>query len=306
MRLTRKQRWREVCAMSARVFRALRILAAVSFALSAWSQVSAGQSVLPNGTAARSLPEPYVAEFRITTLKTSADGTTLTQEFTEVQAWDAQGRTLTAITSVPATSDETPTTKVRVSDPVTRISSSWDSNGKVATVVKRPGYDPGRGSCPLTTPGSVSVGPAVDGQASGKASQVVGAPTGPIATVSAVSAHPLMHVNANTTIEHLGTQAIQGFEAHGSRITQTTLAGAVGNSRPLVSSRESWQTNVHGIGITVREVDDDPQNGKRITELVKFSLEEPDPASFEPPPGYQISTQEPHPVSCSQPAPSPQ
>jgi hypothetical protein len=296
--------------MSAGVFRVLRILAAVSFALSAWSLVSAGQSVAPSGAASGNEPEPYVAEFKITTVKTQADGTTRTQEFTEVQAWDAQGRTMTAITSVPASSDETATTKVRVSDPVTRISSAWDSNGKLATVVKRPVYVPMRVSCSPTTPGSVSgivsSGPPADGQASGQASQVAAAPTGLSATVSAVSAHALMHANANTTIEHLGTQAIQGFEAHGSRITQTTLAGAVGNSQPLVSSRESWQTNVHGIGLTVREVDDDPQNGKRITELVKFSLGEPDPASFEPPAGYEISIQEPHPVSCSQPGQPPQ
>jgi hypothetical protein len=292
--------------MSAGVFRVLRILGAAGFALSAWSQVSAGQSGLPSGAAAASVPEPYVAEFKVTTVKTLADGTTLTQQFTQVQAWDAQGRTLTAITSVPASSDETPTTKVRVSDPVTRISSTWDSNGKVATVIKRPVYEPGRGSCSLTTPGSVATGPAVDGQASGKASQAVGARRGVTATVSAVSEHTRVHLNANTTIEHLGTQAIQGFEAHGSRITQTTPAGTIGDGQPRVSSRESWQTNVHGIGLTVREVDDDPQNGKRITELVKFSLEEPDPASFEPPEGYAISTQEPQQVSCPQPAQPPQ
>jgi hypothetical protein len=292
----------------------LRILAAISFALPAWSQLSAGQSVLLNGAAARSVPEPYVAEFKITTVKTLADGTTLTQEFTQVQAWDGQGRTMTAITSVPASSDETATTKVRVSDPVTRISSTWDSNGKLATVVKRPVYEPLRVPCSPATPGSVagsvagsiSGGPPADGQASGKAGQVLGAPTGLSGTASAVSEHALVHANANTTIEHLGTEAIEGFEAHGSRITQTTIAGTIGNSQPLVSSRESWQTNVHGIGLTVREVDDDPQNGRRITELVKFSVGEPDPASFEPPAGYVISTQEPHPVSCSQPARPPQ
>jgi hypothetical protein len=63
---------------------------------------------------------------------------------------------------------------------------------------------------------------------------------------------------------------------------------------------------VHGISLTLREVDDDPQTGKRITELVKFSLGEPDPASFQPPEGYEISTQETHQVSCQQPAQHPQ
>jgi hypothetical protein len=294
--------------MSAGIFRALRTLAAASFALLVCSHVSAGQSVTPNGAAADNAPEPYVAEFKITTVKTLADGATLTQEFTEVQAWDGHGRTMTAITSVPASSDQTPTTNVRVSDPGNRISAAWDSDGKLATVVKWAAYGP-TGPCSSTTAGSVTAsvsgGSSADDQGSGRASQEVGVPTGLAGTVSAGSSEHV-RVHTNTTIEHLGTQAMLGFEAHGSRITQTTLAGTTGNGQPVVSSRESWQANVHGIGLTLREVDDDPQNGKRITELVKFSLEEPDPASFEPPPGYEVSTQEQHQVSCSQPAQSSQ
>lgn len=293
--------------MRAGIPRVLTTFMAGSVVLSALGHAFAGQSVVPNGTPVRSGPEPYVAEFTITTVKTLANGTTLTQEFTEVQAWDAHGRTMTAITNVPASSDETPTTKVRVSDPVTRISSTWDSNGKVDTVIMRPVFEPGRAPCSLTTPESVPTGSTPNVQPSGKASQVVSAPTGVTARVSAVSesVQSSVHVNANTTIEQLGTQTILGIETHGSRITQTTPAGTIGNSEPQVSSRESWQTNVHGIGLTVREVDVDSQNGKRITELVKFSLGEPDPASFEPPAGYEISTQEMHQVSCQQPAPPP-
>jgi hypothetical protein len=107
-----------------------------------------------------------------------------------------------------------------------------------------------------------------------------------------------MHVKTNTSIEHLGTETIQGFEAHGSRVTQTIPAGAIGNREPLVNTRESWQANAHGIGLTVREVDDDPQNGKRTMELVNFSLGEPDPASFQPPEGYEILNQETQQIPC--------
>jgi hypothetical protein len=294
--------------MSAGVFRASWSLVAVSLALPAWSQVSAGPSVGPDGAGARSGPEPYVAEFTITTVKPLANGTTLTQKFTEVQAWDVHGRTMTAITNVPASSDENPTTKVRVSDPVTRISSSWDSNGKVATVIKRPLFEPGRAPCSLTTPESVPTGSTANVQPSGEDSQVVSGPTGVTARVSAVSesVQSSVHLNASTTIERLGTETILGIETHGSRITQTTLAGAIGNPQPMVSIRESWQANVHGVGLTLREVDDDPQNGKRTTELVNFSLGEPDPASFQPPKGYEISTLEMHQVSCQQPVEPPQ
>ncbi len=295
--------------MNAGISRALCSFVCAGFALVAGSQVSGAQIVVPNGAVAGGRPQPYVAEFTITTEKSLSNGTILTQEFTEVQAWDARGRTMTAITNVPSSGDETPTTKVRVSDPVGRVSSTWDTNGKVATVIQKPVFEAGRATCPLTTADSIPAGSATDAQTSGKAGQQTGStPNGLTATVTAVSdfAQAPVHVKADTTIEHLGIQTILGIEAHGSRVTQTTMAGAIGNSQPLVSTRESWQANVHGIGLTLREVDEDPQIGKRTTELVKFTLGEPDPASFQPPEGYEVATQEMHQVSCQQPAQSSQ
>ena len=293
---------REVCTFRASILRVLTTLAATSLALPVWGQVSGGQNTAPNGATARSGSEPYIAEYEVSTVKTLANGSTITQEFTEVRAVDAQGRTMTAITTIPASSDETATTKVSVSDPVARTNARWDSRTSLATVVKRPSHEPGRASCWAITPENVSTDSATDGQSSGKALQIAGPPTGLTPGTPTVSKPG----QVETTIEHLGTQTIQGFEAHGSRVTQTTPAGAAGNTKPLVSTRESWQVNVHGIGLTVREVDDDPENGKRITELVKFSPDQPDPASLHPPEGYEISTQEMHQVPCQQPAPTSQ
>ena len=287
--------------MRADFFRTLFAVVFISSALPAWNQASTEKGVSPKSAAVRGRPEPYVAEFAITSVKTLEDGTTLTQESTEVQAWDSRGRTLTATTTIPESGDETPTTRVRVSDPANRSSSSWSFEGKFDSVAKKPMVEPGRAPCSATASGTASVGSTASGEASGKASSVVQAPTGFTATVSAMPQPARTQAGVTTTIEQLGSQTIEGIEAHGSRVTQTTPSGAVGNSQLLVSSRESWQASVNGISLTVREVDDDPKNGKRITELVKFSLgEELDPASFQPPEGYGISTQETRPVSCKQ------
>jgi hypothetical protein len=48
----------------------------------------------------------------------------------------------------------------------------------------------------------------------------------------------------------------------------------------------------------VREVTDDPVTGKLTKELVELSQSEPDPATFQPPEGYVVVTQELHAIPC--------
>lgn len=294
--------WLEVGALRARTFRGVAIFAAANFALQAWGQVSGVQATALGGTTANSGPEPYVAEFKVTAVKTMADGSTVTQEFTQVRAVDGHGRTMIAMTTIPASSDETPTTKVSVFDSVAWTSSSWDSQGRVATVVKKALPGSGQGSCWIKVPQIISEGSTTEGQSRRQASQVAGPPTG--LTAGNAAAPGPAHVS--TLRESLGTETIQGLTARGTRVTQTTPAGAMGNSEPLVSTRETWQTSAHGIALTIREVDDDPKNGRRTVEPVKFSFGEPDPASFRPPEGYEIVTQEMQQVPCQQASHSPQ
>jgi hypothetical protein len=53
--------------------------------------------------------------------------------------------------------------------------------------------------------------------------------------------------------------------------------------------------------MTVREINDDPQSGKRTTELVNLSQTEPDAVLFEPPEGYEVVTEGVHEVACETP-----
>ena len=50
---------------------------------------------------------PYTAEYKLTTVKTLADGSTITHESTEVNARDSQGRRMTAETVISEINGQT-------------------------------------------------------------------------------------------------------------------------------------------------------------------------------------------------------
>ena len=99
--------------------------------------------------------------------------------------------------------------------------------------------------------------------------------------------------------EDLGITMIEGVEAHGRRMTRTIAAGQIGNDQPIVVTNEYWSAPSLG-GLTLKSVTDDPRNGKTTREITHLDLGEPDPALFQPPPGYDIKIQELHQVPCDQ------
>jgi hypothetical protein len=199
---------------------------------------------------------PYTAEYKITRVRTLADGSTITQESTETVALDSQGRRMTSTTTVPVSGDQTPKTHVSVSDPVARTNSSWTVPGKKATVTAMPAPGAPR-NCAAATP------------------------------AAATPAAGVQHVKP--TVEDLGTETIQGMEARGRKTTTTTPAGTIGNNQPLVRTNELWTATTPGLkGLVAREVSDDPQSGKMTKELTNFNQAEPDATVFQPPAGYEI------------------
>ena len=287
--------------METRIFPLLMALTISSCTAAVLGQATNGQPVAASRATVHNGPTPHTAEFRISNVRTLANGTTITKESTEVRAIDAQGRSMSAFTNIPTAPEETTVTSFSVVDPVAGTSTSWDSGTHQAKVVKQPPRTANstKGTCWITTPENVSVaftGPAVDGQSKEVA--------GPEAVATKTPSAPAARTNAiskETATEDLGTAVIDGLEAHGKRYTTTTPIGAAGNDQPLVSTRETWWADTHSIGMSVREFNNDPVNGKYTRELVKLSLEEPDPALFEPPDGYEILTQEMHQVPCQHP-----
>jgi hypothetical protein len=98
---------------------------------------------------------------------------------------------------------------------------------------------------------------------------------------------------AKYTSENLGTESIQGIEARGRRRTTTIPAGAMGNDAPLVSISDIWTALTVGLnGLLVRETRNDPRQGKTTRELTNLTQGDPDPATFQPPEGYEIVTKD--------------
>ena len=99
--------------------------------------------------------------------------------------------------------------------------------------------------------------------------------------------------HAQDASEDIGTESIDSIEARGRRRTTTIPAGAAGNNEPLVTTSETWTAVTGGLeGLMVREIRDDPRRGKSDRELTSLSQDDPDPATFQPPEGYEIETKD--------------
>ena len=252
---------------------------------------TAGCPVDPNQSApVRHKPQTYTAEFKVTNVQTLGNGAKITQEYTTVQARDSQSRTLFATTMIQQYGDPTLITRFNVLDQANGNQTTWDSQVKKATILKEPPAEQRHG-CWQSPSGNMKQGCLANpsNSANGQADTAGKASTG---------VHVLTEPQGPQQVqEDLGTATIQGIKAHGRRSTWTTPVGEIGNDQPLVHTQEDWLAD--GLGIEVRHVDDDPQQGKRTTELVKLDEGEPDPALFQPPEGYEIVTEEM--VPCKEP-----
>jgi hypothetical protein len=247
--------------MQGKICGLLTLVAVAGLALPVAGQVERNRSVtLSMGNSAHTAQLPYTAEYKITHVKTLADGSTITQESTEVVALDSQGRRMTS-TTVSQSADKAPATHVGVHDPVARNNSSWTVPGNKATVTAMPEPGAAHTSCAASTPRT--------------------------ATPATPAAPRVQHERPST--DDLGTETIQGIEARGYRTITTTPAGAVGNNEPLVRTSEIWTAIAPGLrGFVARNASDDPQSGKTTRELTSFNQAEPDAAVFQPPSDYEI------------------
>lgn len=86
--------------------------------------------------------------------------------------------------------------------------------------------------------------------------------------------------------EAIGIDTIDGLSVLGTRETLTINAGAVGNSAPLVATKEFWYSPDLEINLlTTRK---DPREGTQVIHVVDLSRSDPDPAIFQIPANYVI------------------
>jgi hypothetical protein len=117
----------------------------------------------------------------------------------------------------------------------------------------------------------------------------------PGAIVSAVAAGVPMTVgggvmawtsDAEVNQESLGTQAIEGVTAEGTRVTFTIPAGKIGNDRPIVTVNERWYSPE--LQTVVLTKNSDPRMGETTYRLTNINRSEPDPSLFQVPADYTV------------------
>ena len=236
-------------------------------AMAGCAALLAGQSPVQAGSGKPAVPkrviQPYTAEFKITTEKTLANGTTIRRETTMVEARDAEGRTMSA-QQIPSYDGGPGSTAYSVHDPVAGTDFNWNSTGR--QVFART----------LSTT---------------RQDQNGGCSAAPPITPREPRANAIKDVR-----EDLGTRTFEGLEAKGNRTTHTVPLGLIGNDAPLVRVNEIWMTRT--FPQIVRQVTDDPENGKYTREITRYTPGAPDPDSFLPPAGYEIQVQESHSAGC--------
>jgi hypothetical protein len=86
--------------------------------------------------------------------------------------------------------------------------------------------------------------------------------------------------------ESLGTQAINGVNAEGTRITHTIPAGQIGNDKPIQIVLERWYSP--DLQIMVKSTRSDPRFGTTTYALTNVQRTEPAAALFTVPPDYTV------------------
>ena len=266
----------------------IRALAAIAFAtaIAGWSQTTSAPSGAvkkPRRTPAPMLP--FTAEFKSTTVQTLANGTTITNESSWIEARDGQGRYYRADTGkfYPGGSQ---ITRSHINDPVAGTETRWDSRVKKATVYELPPQDQRHGCWQSESGNSKWSYPLTPEQRA--AEKAANAQDPPL--VRTQVRHPVT--------EQLGTDVIEGLTVRGTRTTFTTPIGEIGNDQPVVQTTEDWWSDEYRLN--VRSLNDDPRQGKTTRELTGFTPGEPDPSLFQPPQGYEVVTEQLHQVACHQ------
>lgn len=200
---------------------------------------------------------PYSADVSESSVRTLTDGNTIQHTTTGHVARDSQGRMYDqqTITGGPLGSNG-PTTMTFISDPVGGYVYSLNATTKIAT--RRPIKTPPSGSNPPSGSGG-------------------NPPNG--------GGHNRPGGN-NIVTTDLGTQAVNGVNAQGKRVTHTTPAGAVGNAQPIVSTTETWYSP--DLQVVVSSTRTDPQVGKSSYTLNNIQRGDPDPSLFQVPSDYTI------------------
>ena len=197
--------------------------------------------------------KPFSGVDHIEWTRTSADGTTVTTHLEASLARDSEGRIYReSHTFVPGDSQEqSPLNYVHISDPTTRTQITCYLRTYVCNLSD---YVPVTDLDPSAT-GSIDNGARY------------------------------------RTRELLGADQIEGMDVVKSKEVTTTRAGALGNDRDLVETREFWYSEA--LQTNLKVVRTDPLSGTQLVYVSGISLSEPNPELFKVPIGYTVQDKRP-------------
>jgi hypothetical protein len=99
-------------------------------------------------------------------------------------------------------------------------------------------------------------------------------------------AGPLPSGKGSISRESIGDDAIDGLDVVGSRETISLNPGVVGNSQPLISTREFWYSPELQVNLAITRKD--PREGTQVIRVDALSRGDPDRALFQIPPGFKL------------------
>lgn len=236
--------------------------------------------------------EPYQAQATTEIKQTLADGSHIVQTTTSTVARDSDGRTvrIQKLSTIgpwksKSDSDGSSTTLTSIFDPVAKMHIDYTSDTKVAHE--------------LPLPPELPSGTATTVQANGFAVGSLAAPTGNMvySVQSRAGSPPPGKEPGSTTTESLGTKTIEGLQVTGTRDVNTIPAGAIGNDKDIVVTRETWYSPE--LKLVIQSTQNDPRFGETIYSLTNIQRSEPDETLFQIPTGYKV--EKPHVIFNTRP-----
>jgi hypothetical protein len=203
---------------------------------------------------------PYSAQAVTQVTQTLANGNQINRTVTSAVARDSSGRTMRQETlggfgPWGGQGNASGTKSVMIHDPVAQVSYVLDTTNKVAHKMTMGNHQRGAARGPA---GANGAQPRV-----------------------ARGNRPAPQT------ESLGTQAINGVSAQGTRITRTIPAGAIGNAQPIQIVTETWYSP--DLQVVVMSKTSDPRTGDSVYQLNNIVRAEPDASLFQVPAGYTVS-----------------
>jgi hypothetical protein len=102
-------------------------------------------------------------------------------------------------------------------------------------------------------------------------------------------AGPFRDGTGSLSRESIGSDVIDGLDVVGSRETISLNPGVVGNSQPLISTREFWYSPELQVNLAITRKD--PREGTQVIRVGDLSRNDPDPTLFQIPPGFKLEGQ---------------